>query len=977
MALLLVCLCWSGSAPKARSADDPLPRFPTIDLLPKQVTGALEFLAEHPEADGRGITVAIFDTGVDPGAPGLQVTSDGRPKIVDIVDTTGSGDVPMTVEQKAKEGTMDGLTGRKLMINPDWKNPQGEFRLGIVRAYDLFPEELIARLNAERLRDWDRRQDARAADLRQHIKTWDAEHPKPTAIKLHERTELQSRLEVLDQARQNFDDPGPMYDCVTFFDGEQWRAVVDTDEDGDLADETVLTDFHIDRKYGTFSPESQLNFSVNVYDEGRLLSIVTLTGDHGTHVAGIVGACYPNEPERNGIAPGVQIVSVKIGDTRLAGMETGRGLVRGLRTVLDRHCDLINMSYGEPASLPNAGRLSELFSEVVREHGVIFIASAGNEGPALSTVGAPGGTTEALMGIGAYLTPEMMSAAYAMRSPYEGLPYTWTSRGPASDGALGVSLFAPGGAVAPVPRYNLQPSLLMNGTSMASPNACGNVALLLSALKAADKTWTPSGIRRALENSARLLPGIDTLTQGHGLVQIGRAHDWMTDGTLSVAERLEYRIEIGAERERGIYLREPDQQKEPLVTRVNIKPRFREHAPKDELVDFEVPLTLQASALWIHVGDHLLLSAALNYFEVEVDPRGLPPGLHAAEIRIFEDGTTDRGPLVQIPVTVIRPHADGAANFSQELALTPGQVTRHFLVPPDGATWMDVHVTLHEADGERRFILQTVQMREGSSFEAGEMLEFVSLEPEGESTHSTPVVPGRTVEVCLAQYWSSLGNSRVSLNLEFRGLEPDDDEIMLPSDGSPATVTLTSHIRREHLAPTGSLKVHRQVLVPETANIDALTSSRDRLPDGGPTHRLVLTYKLTQPEDGETTIRVPRFDGLLYDSPLEGQEWMIFDANNRRLRTDDLFPEGFSLDKGEYTVRLEMRSADAAWLKTLRGTALAVDRELSSPMKLSMYGNAVEAAQGRGRFSPPAGLTRGRAPPSGWRHRQTPSGLQE
>ena len=63
----------------------------------------------------------------------------------------------------------------------------------------------------------------------------------------------------------------------------------------------------------------------------------------------------------------------------------------------------------------------------------------------------------------------------------------------------------------------------MNGTSMSSPNACGGVALIVSALKQSGGAVTPARVRRAIEATAKPLEQHgpeDTLAYGAGLLQV-------------------------------------------------------------------------------------------------------------------------------------------------------------------------------------------------------------------------------------------------------------------------------------------------------------------------------------------------------------------------------------------------------------------------------------------------------------------------
>ena len=57
-------------------------------LLDLQAIGAREFLDRHPSWDGRGVAIAVLDTGVDGTVEGLQRTSTGAVKVVEARDFT-------------------------------------------------------------------------------------------------------------------------------------------------------------------------------------------------------------------------------------------------------------------------------------------------------------------------------------------------------------------------------------------------------------------------------------------------------------------------------------------------------------------------------------------------------------------------------------------------------------------------------------------------------------------------------------------------------------------------------------------------------------------------------------------------------------------------------------------------------------------------------------------------------------------------
>ncbi len=955
ISLLLIFLSLAASAHPGKSLlGQETGRFPTSGWLPKAETGALRFLKKHPTYDGRGVVVAIFDTGVDPGVDGLQTTPDGRPKIIDMVDGSGSGDVDTSTIVRGKEGVIVGATGRPLTIPKSWTNPSGDWRVGWKRAYELFPKDLVARVEKKRREAWDAKQRMLRAKLQSDLQDWDRKHKAPDRNQKRQRKELTDRIALLSELQKQYADPGPIYDCVVFHDGQMWQASIDTNEDGQFDDEAVMTNFREKRQYTTFDKVSLLNFAVNIYDDGNLLSIVTDCGAHGTHVAGIVSAHYPDHPERDGLAPGAQIVSVKIGDSRLGSSSTGSGQIRGMTAVLRNKCDLINMSYGGSTSDPNSGRLLARYAEVIRDHNVIFVASAGNNGPALSTVGSPGGTSSALIGVGAYVSPALMQNAYAQRLAREEQAYTWSSRGPTADGDLGVDICAPGGAISPVSQWSLMHRKLGNGTSMSSPNACGNLALLLSGLKAHSHDYSPTTVRRAVVNTARPLARMDPLAHGRGLIQIDRAYDYAVQHRLSENDLARFEISI-ADREnaRGLYLRDAFESNGPTTSTIHVRPVMHDRAGAAAKAAFDVPIVIESESAWIKAPKHLVLAYDGKSFDIEVDGSSLPPGAHYGEVKGMNADHPERGPLFRVPVTLIRPHvaeAHARNPFRDAISLSAGSESRRFLQVPNGANWIDVTLTADKTNGQaRRFVVHALQLLPQKAYGRGFQREYVTLRPGQTILRSFPVEAGHTLELCLGQYWSSVGDSLLHVETQFQGIAPRDEDMLLTDNLAVARGEVVASLGDQWFEPDATLDTLRRTVRPSGFQLRVVSTARDALPKGRRAYESITTYAFSLKEKREFTPRpstslVPEFS-----KSWESRVWQVFDSNKRLAASGR---GSAKLPKGDYVLRLHLRHDQPAMLEKWKESPLLLDFKLAKPIPLAFFADPDDAVAGRPKLAP-------------------------
>ncbi|GHG69344.1 S8 family serine peptidase [Streptomyces griseocarneus] len=641
-------------------------------------TGAVEFTEDHPKADGRGVTIGILDSGVDLAHPALQKTTTGERKIVDwvtatdpLADEDGTW-LPMTSDVAGPSFSFNGRT---------YTAPaSGSYQVALFRESETTGGDMKGDLN----RDGDT------------TDSW--------AV-LYDKAAGTVRVDLDDDG--NF---GNDADMKPYKDGFQVGYFGKDNPDTPIAERIpfvvqVRKDVPMDPKGGDW-----------IGKKADFVNIGVIESEHGTHVAGITAANGLFGGKMNGAAPGAKIVSSRA--CTWTGGCTNVALTEGMiDLVVNRGVDIVNMSIGGlPALNDGNNARAELYTRLIDTYGVQLVISAGNSGPGLNTIGDPA-LADKVVSVGASVSKETWAANYGseVKTAYAMMPFS--SRGPREDGGFTPTITAPGASVnttptwepgAPVKEagYDLPPGYgMLQGTSMASPQATGAAALLISAAKQKHMKLTPADLRTALTSTAKKIKGFQAYEQGSGLIDIVEAWEALRDGATAheyavkapVSTALSGRLKtpgFGT----GVYDREGGLK--AGETRTYDVTITRTSGP-DKPVRHELEWRNNDGTFKL-VGDDEVKLPLNKPVTVKVRAKAKAAGIHSAILAVDDERTEGIDKQIMTTVIVAEPLASNV--FKTSGKATRNATTSYFVTVPQGTKSLEVAMSGLADGSQTRFI---------------------------------------------------------------------------------------------------------------------------------------------------------------------------------------------------------------------------------------------------------------------------------
>ncbi|MEV6653539.1 S8 family serine peptidase [Streptomyces sp. NPDC051219] len=641
---------------------------------PSFETGAVEFVEDHPKADGRGVTIGILDSGVDIGHPALQKTTTGERKIVDWVTAT--------------DPVADG-DGTWLRMNGAVTGPT--FTAG-TRTYSAPAGSYMFRNFAEAAT----KGGDMAGDLNRDGDTTDVW--------------------------------GVLYDPAA------GTARVDLNNDADFTNDADMKPYKDGFQVGYFGTDNpatevveRIPFVVEVRKDvvynaagakSDYVSVGVIEGSHGTHVAGITAANSLFGGRMNGAAPGAKLVSSRA--CTWSGGCTNVALTEGMiDLVVNRGVDIVNMSIGGlPALNDGNNARAELYTRLIDTYGVQLVISAGNSGPGVNTIGDPA-LADKVISVGAAISKETWAANYgsAVEKKYAMLPFS--SRGPREDGGFAPTITAPGASInttqtwapgGPVAEagYQLPAGYsMLQGTSMSSPQAAGASALLLSAAKQKKIDLTPAKLRTALVSTADHIHGVQAHEEGAGRINIVDAWEAIEDGATAHEYSVKAPVDTAIDQflktpgfGTGLYDREgglkTGQKKtyDITVTRT---------AGPDRPLRHELHFENNDGTFRI-VGDDEISLPLNQPVTVKVSAKPGSAGVHSAILEVDDARTEGIDKQILTTVAATQELAKPSFAFSAAGSVQRNSHKSYFITVPEGAQSLEVALGGLAAGSQTRFI---------------------------------------------------------------------------------------------------------------------------------------------------------------------------------------------------------------------------------------------------------------------------------
>ncbi len=714
----------------------------TWSFLPLEACKVESFRADHPEYDGRGTIILIFDTGIDPGLQGLDSTSTGHQKIVQLVDFSGTGDVSYREATRVgDELRQDGTTVLRGLPPQHSKDPAGKYY------YGALPEL--------RFRDG-------LGDLNFNDTKTDT-----FGVLLFEDTSSASP--------------------------HHFSAIVDADGDRNLKSERWISNFSEQFELFQFRPHDttgtekrRLNGAVTIDPTNRIVNLFFDDGSHGSHVAGIAaGHNIDGVQGFDGVAPGAELIGVKISENTSGGTSTTGSMQKAFRFAAELARSqskpvIVNMSFGIGNELEGNAAMDIWLDSLLEDNPNLTVCiAAGNEGPSLSTIGLPGSANRVITS-GAMLPAE---AARDLFGVIESKPliFDFSSRG----GELAKpDILSPGVAVSTVPDY--VGGDRYSGTSMASPFTAGCAAVLLGAMRENFQGYIPDAfaLKRAMELSATHLEGATPLDEGYGLINVPKAFELLSGWYAAHSEHESFAIRAydptTREKSRAAYFRNGfiSGSKDRVVFQVSPEPADTSDASPHAYM-FHA-FDLESDASWIEPVQSSIYRRGTGGFPIELKyNRELisTPGIYTGIVRGYPKhgrGKHEQSEeAFRLVNTVIVPYefsrAAGYRIAINDIDLQPGHPARYFFDIPVGTK--AYRLTLGTRNPSA---IATAYVSDPS----GREFDRFSLRDEGVNRFGTHIVTGENcrpgvIEIDLgrSQIGEDEGNARFDFSCEILPLD--------------------------------------------------------------------------------------------------------------------------------------------------------------------------------------------------------------